>query len=425
MINYVFGCIGVPRFLVNLKTKATGRLVDSIVKNSLGPLCDATPVQTKRPGEKFVPARSAKKRGNSAVRKTGEATIEREATRVYNDGGRGRAWLLAREGPTETFTYSKEGGLTLVPPEELENEEDECEQGQDQEEHVVVGDSKSQVGGAIDFFKDEEEEVVIDVEGGEESAAAAERYRTSSPLPHPSLAASFHGEPKSPPGLLHHIAPSTDRNTADQRLPTGKNTGDVKLPKYESQRSDLSFVSRDGVPEGPPPSKAPRRASGAHFTAAHCAAHHVQLQRTPQTLASPTFSEKKVPYGGGGALAPDAGPRPNAVPIHMQVAREWNEARGSSGSNSGVQTKFGGGDAAPPAKLPPRTRGKGEKRGPPPHSVYGGGGNAQPARGDKRAPPRPTVYGGGGNARPAGDLASGRHNEGASAQKRLEVTFYA
>ncbi|CAM9209592.1 unnamed protein product, partial [Sphacelaria rigidula] len=102
-INYLFGCLGETRFLVNLKCKATGRLADSIVKNALGPRWEATPFETQQRGEKFVPGRSFRNRATTSgenKRKRGEATIEREAVRAFGASS-GIALLLAAGGKVE------------------------------------------------------------------------------------------------------------------------------------------------------------------------------------------------------------------------------------------------------------------------------------------------------------------------------------
>lgn len=113
-VNYVFGCVGHARFLVNLKIKATGRLADSIVKNALGPFWYATPFETRQLGEKFVPGRSLRKRRRTipdALNKP-EATIQREAARAFGASD-GMALLLAPGGKTALYSYDRVGGLVL------------------------------------------------------------------------------------------------------------------------------------------------------------------------------------------------------------------------------------------------------------------------------------------------------------------------
>lgn len=114
-MNYLFGCVGHSRFLINLKSKATGRLADSVVKNALGALCEATPFETKQRGEKFVPGRSLRKRGTASSenkRRKGEATIEREAARVFGKCD-GVALLLATGGRIDEYQYDSTVGLVL------------------------------------------------------------------------------------------------------------------------------------------------------------------------------------------------------------------------------------------------------------------------------------------------------------------------
>lgn len=114
-INYLFGCLGETRFLVNLKCKATGRLADSIVKNALGPRWEATPFETQQRGEKFVPGRSFRNRATTSgenKRKRGEATIEREAVRAFGASS-GIALLLAAGGKVEAYRYDGVVGLVL------------------------------------------------------------------------------------------------------------------------------------------------------------------------------------------------------------------------------------------------------------------------------------------------------------------------
>lgn len=101
--------MGHGRFLINLKSKATGRLAESIVKDALGARCEAIPFETKRRGEKFIPGRSLRKR--AAARK-GNATIEREAAQVFGSY-HGVALLLADGGKTETYQYDGAVGLML------------------------------------------------------------------------------------------------------------------------------------------------------------------------------------------------------------------------------------------------------------------------------------------------------------------------
>lgn len=109
-INYAFGCVDSDKFLLNLKTKSTGRLVDSIVKNALGAFCQAIPMATHVAGEKFVPARSSNKRTRT---KTAESTIEREAKEVFAASGGGRAYLLGSNGEMSMYSYHSTTGLVL------------------------------------------------------------------------------------------------------------------------------------------------------------------------------------------------------------------------------------------------------------------------------------------------------------------------
>lgn len=295
MINYVFGCIGVPRFLVNLKTKATGRLVDSIVKNSLGPLCDAKPMQTQRAGEKFVPARSTKKRGNSAVRKTGEATIEREASRVFGEGHGGLAFLLAREGLTVTFKYSRESGLRLeteIFP-------------------APAPESKSAV--AIKFSSKEEDEEVVDVEGGEASAGVATTAHASSSLP-PSPTAAASSMPTS----------------SESNLPC---SGDVKPLRVPSLQPSLhSFSGSPSVPR----QQLPRSATG-------------DKQKGPFGVVRGATSASSTTAH----LDTYAGPSTGAVASHNN---DGGDHRMDYSGVAGSQPTYGGGAAAPPSAPPVNSR---------------------------------------------------------------------
>lgn len=118
-LNYVFGCIDRPIFLVNLKNKATGRLVDSFVKKALGAHFDATPVNTVLPGEKFAPGRrkSTHKGYAEANSPTDEtpikATIERHAEEILGASD-GRALLLGVSGSLKHFLYNSKHSLVPI-----------------------------------------------------------------------------------------------------------------------------------------------------------------------------------------------------------------------------------------------------------------------------------------------------------------------
>lgn len=53
-IHHAFECVGSARFLINLKNKKTGRVVDAIVKTALGGDCETVPMRTILPGESVV-----------------------------------------------------------------------------------------------------------------------------------------------------------------------------------------------------------------------------------------------------------------------------------------------------------------------------------------------------------------------------------
>lgn len=111
-INHVFGCVGRENFLINLKTKATGRLVDAIVKTALGAICSSMPMEIQQAGEKFVPAKSSKKRMR---RKNVQATIERAAAQIFKDSNNEHALLLGPEGEVDVYSYDSSAGLVLDP----------------------------------------------------------------------------------------------------------------------------------------------------------------------------------------------------------------------------------------------------------------------------------------------------------------------
>lgn len=112
IINHVFGCVGRENFLINLKIKATGRLVDAIVKTAFGAICSSMPMEIQQPGEKFVPAKSSKKR---LRRKNVQATIERAAAQIFKNSNNEQALLLGREGECDIYSYDNSIGLVLDP----------------------------------------------------------------------------------------------------------------------------------------------------------------------------------------------------------------------------------------------------------------------------------------------------------------------
>lgn len=109
-INHVFGCVGREHFFINLKIKSTGRLVDAIVKTALGATCSSMPMEIQRAGEKFVPAKSTRKRSR---RRGVKATIERIGEQVFKGSDGEQALLLGRNGEIDTYVYDSANGLVL------------------------------------------------------------------------------------------------------------------------------------------------------------------------------------------------------------------------------------------------------------------------------------------------------------------------
>lgn len=354
-INHVFGCVGFSRFLVNLKTKATGRLVESIVKNSLGPLCLARPVQTQKPGEKFVPARNTKKRGNTAVRKTGEATIEREAKFVFGESS-GTAFLLGCETEILTFKFTQADGLMLVPTEER----------QDRDERDSEAEAKDEEEVEVDVGSDD------DIRGnGSASSIKVDPTPVAAEI---TLSETGHNSTS----IVHYIAsPEITPETVEGPIASAASAfrcrgGGGGNDNLVITQGSMTFENGVETPQQPPPSLS------KEIVTLHLPTPSTDLEPAviahppvrPSSIETPTWAsvdgetgtKSAVPGGrhvysnrvvdGGGALVH----QPES-PGRSEVSdRRYDGARASpTGTRSAVSvddSKFGGGAAATPQPAP-------------------------------------------------------------------------
>lgn len=100
--------------MVNLKNKATGRLVESVVKAALGSEIEISTVETVVPGEKFAPGlRKSAGRRSPQDEAPIEATVERHAAKVLGESS-GEALLLGVAGTVKTYSYDGRSRPGLV-----------------------------------------------------------------------------------------------------------------------------------------------------------------------------------------------------------------------------------------------------------------------------------------------------------------------